>query len=197
MSEEAGWLRDCIRIIEPQQNKDGTWKSVDFIEQLSAAVTDFEVTHEPNCCGLFVYDNSRNHDAYPDDALRANLMNKTPGGVGMLVRKAEHVQVLTERGVHFDKGKCKEEAYVAATNKELRNLRTDFREDPRDAGLLQKICDAPDVFEIRDIRDKLPAPVPAVLLRIKTTSRIKLVQSKRSFVGPSTSAYSFPSLILS
>jgi hypothetical protein len=63
------------------------------------------------------------------------------------------VQVLAERGVHFDKGRCKKDIYVAEANKEMKKLRADFRENPSDAVLLQKICDAPDVFEIRDARD--------------------------------------------
>lgn len=66
------------------------------------------------------------------------------------------VQILAERGVAFEKGPCKKLEYVSRANKNIKELRDAFRLNPRNPILLQKIRDAPDVFEIRDNRDATP-----------------------------------------
>lgn len=61
-------------IIMPGKNKDGWWKSDDMVDQLKKlAIPIFKALH-PNCIGLFVFDQSSNHNAYSIDALLAKRM---------------------------------------------------------------------------------------------------------------------------
>ena len=65
-------------IIIPGKNKDGWWKSEDMVKQLTdKAIPIFEYLH-PGCTGLFMFDQSTNHNAYRLDALVASRMTLKP-----------------------------------------------------------------------------------------------------------------------
>ncbi len=66
-------------ILEPGANREGYWKSGDMIRQLQGAIDSFKIMH-PQCTAVFIFDQSSNHCAYSDDALRAHNMNMNPGG---------------------------------------------------------------------------------------------------------------------
>ena len=54
--------------------RDGWWTSADMIKQLKEdAIPLFEALH-PDCVGVFLFDQSSNHQAYADDALVASRM---------------------------------------------------------------------------------------------------------------------------
>lgn len=44
----------------------------------------------PNCQALFIFDNSTNHGGWADDALRAHLMNRFPGGKQPKMHRTEY-----------------------------------------------------------------------------------------------------------
>jgi hypothetical protein len=58
-------------------NRDGYWTSEDMVKQLKDVIPLFEELH-PNCRGVFLFDQSSNHNAYPNNALVANRMTLRP-----------------------------------------------------------------------------------------------------------------------
>jgi hypothetical protein len=58
-------------------NRDGYWTSQDMVKQLDEVVPLFESLH-PGCLGLFLFDQSSNHNAYPANALVASRMTLRP-----------------------------------------------------------------------------------------------------------------------
>ena len=61
------------------KNSQGYWTNSHMQDQLKLAVRLFEEMH-PSCQGLFIFDQSSNHGALSEDALRATTMNLGPGG---------------------------------------------------------------------------------------------------------------------
>ncbi|KAG5462694.1 MAG: hypothetical protein BJ554DRAFT_4024, partial [Olpidium bornovanus] len=65
-------------IIQPGTNKDGWWKSMDMVKQLKEqALPIFEALH-PNCIDVLCFDQSTNHNAYPNNALVTSRMTLNP-----------------------------------------------------------------------------------------------------------------------
>jgi hypothetical protein len=58
-------------------NRDGYWTSQDMVKQLNEVIPLFEALH-PDCFGLFLFDQSSNHNAYPANALVASRMTLRP-----------------------------------------------------------------------------------------------------------------------
>jgi hypothetical protein len=58
-------------------NRDGYWTSKDMMAQLTQVIPLFEALH-PNCEGVFIFDQSSNHNAFPDDALFVPRMTLHP-----------------------------------------------------------------------------------------------------------------------
>lgn len=59
--------------LEAGKNREGYWRSEDMVKAVEKAVIIFEHLH-PGCQGLFVFDQSTNHNAYSSDALVVNRM---------------------------------------------------------------------------------------------------------------------------
>ena len=79
MANQLGLSSERARvIIMPGKNKDGWWKSEDMVEQLkNLAIPIFKALH-PTCIGVFLFDQSTNHNAYSMDALVAKRMTLHP-----------------------------------------------------------------------------------------------------------------------
>ena len=72
---------DSTVLLKPGANAEGYWKNGDIVSQLKEkAIPIFKILH-PNCDGLFLFDNSQNHDAKAPDALSVSRMNLKNGGV--------------------------------------------------------------------------------------------------------------------
>ena len=69
----------CYQDFEFGKNSQGYWTNSHMQDQLKLAVRLFEEMH-PSCQGLFIFDQSSNHGALSEDALRATTMNLGPGG---------------------------------------------------------------------------------------------------------------------
>ena len=77
-AENLGIPDSAQKIIKPGKNKDGYWKSEDMVAQLrDLALPFFDALH-PNCTGVFLFDQSTNHNAYSEDALLASRMTLNP-----------------------------------------------------------------------------------------------------------------------
>jgi hypothetical protein len=66
-------------IIKPGAARDGYWTSVEMKAQLQKAIEKFTLLH-PGSVGVFLFDQSSNHNAFAADALRATNMGKRIGG---------------------------------------------------------------------------------------------------------------------
>lgn len=65
-------------IFYPGANHEGYWKSIHMQAQLSDVVIPlFKLLH-PDKMGVFLFDQSSNHKAFPEDALVASKMNMNP-----------------------------------------------------------------------------------------------------------------------
>lgn len=63
----------------------GYWVNAHMLAQLKFTIKIFESTH-PGKQGLFLFDNSTGHNAYPEDALLAHKTNSGPGGKQPVMR---------------------------------------------------------------------------------------------------------------
>ncbi len=74
---EKEYTTDILHI---GKNQDGYWTIEHVIKQVQTkALPLFQAMHA-NSIALFVFDQSTNHAAFADDALRAIIMNLGPGG---------------------------------------------------------------------------------------------------------------------
>jgi len=71
-------------IIRPK--KDCHWTNEDLANQLQAVIPLFELYH-PDCELLFAFDNSQNHHAKSKDALVANRLNLSDGGISIPLQR--------------------------------------------------------------------------------------------------------------
>ena len=72
---------DSTVFLKPGANSEGYWKNSDLIAQVKdKAIPIFKLLHQ-DCDALFMFDNSQNHHASPPDALNANKMNLSNGGI--------------------------------------------------------------------------------------------------------------------
>ncbi|RKO93974.1 hypothetical protein BDK51DRAFT_3062, partial [Blyttiomyces helicus] len=55
------------------------WTCEDLLKQMHQAIKHFNLAH-PGCVGVFVFDQSSNHQAYAAEALVACRTNVRPGG---------------------------------------------------------------------------------------------------------------------
>ena len=62
-------------IIKAGVGRDGYWQIDDVVEQVKHAIEAFEIAF-PNAVGVWIFDHSSNHMAWPADALRAVILNK-------------------------------------------------------------------------------------------------------------------------
>ena len=104
--EMAGWWTlkkswPVRKIIKPGANRDGYWTIDDMMLQCETAIDAFESSF-PNCVGVFGFDHSSNHMAFPDDALRVSSLIKgdksnakdrpAPSRKGWFIDKDENLQ---------------------------------------------------------------------------------------------------------
>lgn len=67
-----GWT--SRRLFKAGSNRDGWWTFSNMVEQIEEdAIKLFDALH-PGCTAVFLFDNSSNHGAYPNDALVASRM---------------------------------------------------------------------------------------------------------------------------
>jgi hypothetical protein len=77
-TDENGEIIRTRETIKPGKNNDGWWTNAQLVAQLQKTIQIFKKLHE-NCQALFAFDNSQNHNAFPDDALIANRLNLSDG----------------------------------------------------------------------------------------------------------------------
>jgi hypothetical protein len=73
------WIEKDKRILKPGKNADVYWGNKDLVEQTKVAITLFEILH-PGCIALFAFDNSANHHAYAQDALKSARLSLSDKG---------------------------------------------------------------------------------------------------------------------
>ena len=65
--------------LQPGKNSDGWWKNENLVAQFDKAVERLNKLH-PDCVGVFIFDNSQNHNANANNALIVKRMNLSNGG---------------------------------------------------------------------------------------------------------------------
>jgi hypothetical protein len=65
---------------------EGYWTSDHVIKQVKTKLIEAFKQMHPGCVGLFTFDQSTNHAAYADNALRASKMQYKPGGKQAILR---------------------------------------------------------------------------------------------------------------
>jgi len=80
----SGFMCPChgvvsLKSLEIGKNSEGYWTSAHMVNHLKEAITAFQSIH-PGSQGLFMFDQSSNHAALAEDALRASTMNSGSGG---------------------------------------------------------------------------------------------------------------------
>ncbi|SAM08083.1 hypothetical protein [Absidia glauca] len=80
-------VKTSRQLFYPGVNREGYWQRDDMVKQLNEVIPLFEYLH-PGCQGVFVFDQSSNHNALPDDALYAPRMTLRPKKV---TEKDQHI----------------------------------------------------------------------------------------------------------
>jgi hypothetical protein len=75
-----GFLPGVRELLEAGENREGYWTSDHLVEQLKCKALPIFAEYHPNCDLLFIFDNSSNHAALPEDARVASRMNLNAGG---------------------------------------------------------------------------------------------------------------------
>ncbi|KAI9250457.1 hypothetical protein BDA99DRAFT_487712 [Phascolomyces articulosus] len=150
------------------KNKEGWWTNEDMLKQLEAAIVIFKIIH-PKCIGVFAFDQSSNHSAYPNDALVASRMTLHDK------KEPELVYPFKRRGYTYDS-----DGFIVPQNfyyeqgyrtRDGKRYKVSFMNGVKESTVLFFVF----VFDVFSSSDYYPLPIVAVFfINYKSHRRIGL-----------------------